>query len=48
MILQSFHEQAATIFNQMDMNNDGKVSRKEFVGVCLKDQKLFNLLTSIV
>ena len=36
---------AADIFRIMDVNNDGRVTRAEFVRTCLNDQKLLNLLT---
>merc|ERR1712127_464902 len=39
---------AATIFNHMDLNSDGKVTRPEFVTTCLDDQKLISLLTPMV
>ncbi|QQP57274.1 Neuronal calcium sensor 2 [Caligus rogercresseyi] len=36
---------AQGIFNRMDVNADGKVTRQEFVRCCLEDQKLIELLT---
>ena len=38
-------ERAVGIFQRMDVNNDGKVTRSEFVRTCLNDQKLLKLLT---
>ena len=38
-------QRAADIFRIMDVNNDGRVTRAEFVRTCLNDQKLLNLLT---
>merc|ERR1712110_72116 len=38
-------ERAAGIFQRMDVNNDGRVTRSEFIRTCLNDQKLLNLLT---
>ena len=36
---------ANSIFKRMDVNNDGKVTRQEFVTTCLDDQQLIGLLT---
>ena len=38
-------DKAVAIFQRMDVNNDGKVTRGEFVRTCLNDQKLLELLT---
>merc|ERR1712154_194632 len=38
-------ERALGIFHRMDVNNDGRVTRAEFVRTCLNDQKLLELLT---
>ena len=38
-------ERAVGIFHRMDRNNDGRVTRAEFVRTCLNDQKLLELLT---
>ena len=38
-------DKAVAIFQRMDVNNDGKVTRAEFVRTCLNDQKLLQLLT---
>ena len=38
-------ERAVGIFHRMDVNNDGRVTRAEFVRTCLNDQKLLELLT---
>ena len=38
-------ERAGGIFHRMDVNNDGRVTRAEFVRTCLNDQKLLELLT---
>ena len=42
---QYIQERAAGIFQRMDVNNDGRVTRTEFIRTCLNDQKLLNLLT---
>jgi len=36
---------AEGIFRRMDVNADGKITRKEFVRCCLEDKKLIQLLT---
>ena len=41
----SAEERAVSIFQKMDINNDGRVTRQEFVRTCLNDQKLLKLLT---
>ena len=38
-------DKAVAIFQRMDVNKDGKVTRAEFVRTCLNDQKLLQLLT---
>ena len=38
-------ERAEGIFQRMDLNKDGKVTKAEFVKTCLSDQKLLGLLT---
>ena len=38
-------ERARGIFQRMDVNGDGRVTRVEFVRTCLSDQKLIGLLT---
>merc|ERR1712106_433166 len=43
--LETPEERAKDIFKRMDMNDDGRVTREEFVQTCLVDQKLIELLT---
>merc|ERR1712112_297902 len=43
--MESPEERAEAIFKKMDHNSDGKVTRDEFVGTCLEDSKLIELLT---
>ena len=38
-------DRAVAIFQRMDVNNDGRVTRAEFIRTCLNDQKLLELLT---
>ena len=38
-------ERAQGIFQRMDVNGDGRVTRMEFVRTCLSDQKMLELLT---
>jgi hypothetical protein len=33
------------IFRMMDKNSDGILSREEFIGGCLNDEQLYQLLT---
>lgn len=42
---ESPEARAEGIFKRMDINADGKVTRREFVRCCLEDQKLIELLT---
>ena len=42
---ESPEARAEGIFKRMDINDDGKVTRREFVRCCLEDQKLIDLLT---
>jgi len=42
---ESPEARAEGIFKRMDVNNDGKVTKQEFVRCCLEDQKLIELLT---
>merc|ERR1712212_862679 len=42
--MESAEERARTIFRRMDVNNDNKVTRQEFVRCCLNDSKLLELL----
>merc|ERR1711936_418102 len=41
----SAEERAKDIFAKMDVNNDGRVTKEEFVQTCLNDNKLIELLT---
>jgi len=41
----SAEERAFGIFQRMDVNKDGRVTRQEFIRTCLNDQKLLKLLT---
>ena len=43
--IESPEDKAIAIFQRMDVNKDGKVTRAEFVRTCLNDQKLLQLLT---
>merc|ERR1711970_344962 len=43
--LESPEERATSIFKRMDINDDGRVTRQEFVSTCLDDQNLIELLT---
>ncbi|CAF2990739.1 unnamed protein product [Rotaria socialis] len=38
-------ERAMNIFTMMDKNSDGILSREEFIGGCLNDEQLYQLLT---
>ena len=38
-------ERAMNIFRMMDKNSDGVLSREEFIGGCLNDEQLYQLLT---
>eukprot|EP00092_Neocalanus_flemingeri_P015504 GFUD01016783.1.p1 GENE.GFUD01016783.1~~GFUD01016783.1.p1 ORF type:complete len:192 (-),score=46.50 GFUD01016783.1:49-624(-) len=40
-------ERAQAIFQRMDVNDDGKVTKYEFTRSCLEDQNLLDLLTPI-
>ena len=42
---ESPEARAEGIFRKMDVDSDGKVTRREFVRCCLEDQKLIELLT---
>jgi len=44
---QSAEDRAEGIFNKMDANSDGKVTRQEFVQACIKDQKMVDLLSPL-
>ena len=39
-------ERTEKIFDKMDLNNDGVLTKKEFVEVCMKDQFLYQMLTA--
>ena len=43
--LESAEQRARTIFNKMDRDGDGEVTREEFVQTCLIDKGLIELLT---
>ena len=45
---ESAWDKAKTIFVRMDKNEDGKVTREEFIQTCLSDRGLFKLLTPFV
>ena len=38
------HERTRDIFDKMDLNNDGVLSKEEFVKGCLNDETLYKLL----
>jgi len=42
---ESASDRARTIFEKMDVNSDGKVTREEFMRSCLDDENMINLLT---
>ena len=44
-MIVSPEKEAKKIFEQMDMNSDGRVTKDEYVRACLMDQKLLKLLT---
>lgn len=39
-------ERTHKIFAKMDVNNDGVLTRSEFVDGCMKDQFLYQMLTA--
>jgi hypothetical protein len=39
-------ERTEKIFDKMDLNNDGVLTKKEFVEGCMKDQFLYQMLTA--
>ena len=39
-------EKATAIFEKLDINDDGELNEDEFVGGCLKDESLANLLNT--
>ena len=43
-LLESPEKRAEEIFQQMDINCDGRVTRQEFVRCCVHDDKLLALL----
>ena len=42
----SAEERTQKIFAKMDVNNDGVLTRSEFVDGCMKDQFLYQMLTA--
>ena len=38
-------QRAETIFQQMDVNSDGKITREEFIKTCINDTKLLEMLS---
>ena len=38
-------DRARSIFERMDANNDGRVTRDEFMKSCMADENMINLLT---
>ena len=42
---ESAEERAEGIFNRMDANSDGKITREEFIDACINDKKLVELLS---
>ena len=42
----SAEERTHKIFAKMDVNNDGVLTRAEFVDGCMKDQFLYQMLTA--
>lgn len=41
----SAEKKAEEVFNQMDANKDGRLTRQEFVSSCMNDSKLAQLLS---
>ena len=39
-------EMAETIFNEMDLNRDNKVTEKEFIQVCMKNNTISSMLAT--
>ena len=39
-------ERATAVFEKLDVNDDGELNEEEFVGGCLKDENLANLLNT--
>ena len=39
-------EKATAVFEKLDVNDDGELNEDEFVGGCLKDETLANLLNT--
>ena len=39
-------ERATAVFEKLDVNGDGELNEDEFVGGCLKDESLANLLNT--
>ena len=46
-LLESPEKRAEEIFQQMDINCDGRVTRQEFVRCCVHDDKLLALLAPV-
>ena len=42
---QCVQEEAREIFNKMDTNSDGKITKEEFTKTCMDDKYLIELLT---
>ena len=42
---ESAKERARMIFEKMDIDSDGKVTKEEFIKTCLADKTLIDLLT---
>ena len=38
-------KRAMAIFSKMDLNDDGRVTKEEFMQCCLEDDNMINLLT---
>jgi len=39
-------ERTAAIFDKMDTNHDGKLSKEEFIDGCMADEGLFKVLSA--
>ena len=42
---ETANERARSIFEKMDIDSDGRVTREEFMRSCLEDDNMMNLLT---
>ena len=45
VLCESVKEKAKDVFDKMDIDSDGKVTKEEFTKTCLADKSLIDLLT---